>query len=84
MLGSREFLRYYRQRPRPTVERDTALSRALVSRYHSMGLATVQSRDKELRRHALKKIQSYGAEAMRTKIGIKNNVIRNLPNNVPY
>ena len=32
MLGSREFLRYYRQRPRPTVERDTALSRALVSR----------------------------------------------------
>ncbi|XP_057826759.1 cytoplasmic 60S subunit biogenesis factor REI1 homolog 1 isoform X1 [Cryptomeria japonica] len=84
MLGSREFLRYYRQRPRPTVERDTALSRALVSRYHSMGLATIQSRDKALRRHALKKIQTYGVEAMRTKVGIKNNVIRALPKNVPY
>lgn len=84
MLGSREFLRYYRQRPRPTVERDVALSRALVSRYRSMGLATVQSKEKILRRNALKKIQRSGVEAMRTKVGLKNNVIRNLPNNVPY
>ncbi|KAH9297570.1 hypothetical protein KI387_029252 [Taxus chinensis] len=45
MLGSREFLRYYRQKPRPTTERDTALSKALISRYRSMGLATVQLSD---------------------------------------
>lgn len=84
MLGSREFLRYYRQRPRPTVERDAALSHALVSRYRSMGLATVQSKEKILRRNALKKIRSSGVEAMRTKVALKNNVIRNLPKNVPY
>uniref|UniRef100_A0A0D6QUI8 C2H2-type domain-containing protein n=1 Tax=Araucaria cunninghamii TaxID=56994 RepID=A0A0D6QUI8_ARACU len=84
ILGSREFLRYYRQRPPPTNERDTALSMAVVSRYRSMGLATVQSKEKALRQNALKKIQKSGVEAMRTKIGIKNNVIRNLPKNVPY
>lgn len=84
ILGSREFLRYYRQRPRPAVERDVSLSHALVSRYRRMGLATVQSKEKRLRRNALKKIRSSGVEAMRTKVGLKNNVIRNLPNNVPY
>uniref|UniRef100_A0A0C9RT44 TSA: Wollemia nobilis Ref_Wollemi_Transcript_14143_1754 transcribed RNA sequence n=1 Tax=Wollemia nobilis TaxID=56998 RepID=A0A0C9RT44_9CONI len=84
ILGSREFLRYYRQRPPPTNERDAALSMAVVSRYRSMGLATLQSKEKALRQNALKKIQKSGVEAMRTKIGIKNNVIRNLPKNVPY
>jgi pre-60S factor REI1 len=32
-LGSREFLRYYRQKPRPTLSRDTALATALASRF---------------------------------------------------
>lgn len=32
-LGSREFLRYYRQKPRPTPSRDTALAAALASRF---------------------------------------------------
>nr|GMD26304.1 cytoplasmic 60S subunit biogenesis factor REI1 homolog 1-like [Ipomoea batatas] len=83
-LGSREFLRYYRQKLRPTRTNDIALSAALASRYRSMGLATVQSRENMVKMKVMKAMNRSGHEAMRTKIGIRNNVIRNLPNNVPY
>lgn len=49
-----------------------------------MGLATVQSREQMVRLKVLKQMNRSGAEIMRTKIGLKNNVIRNLPKNVPY
>ncbi|KAG2699901.1 hypothetical protein I3843_07G209300 [Carya illinoinensis] len=44
-FGSREYLRYYRQKPRPSPMNNAAIIAALASsRYRSMGLATVQSR----------------------------------------
>ena len=49
-----------------------------------MGLATVQSRERTIRMKVMKEINRTGLEAMRTKVGLKNNIIRNLPNNVPY
>ncbi|XP_078176459.1 cytoplasmic 60S subunit biogenesis factor REI1 homolog 2-like isoform X2 [Carex rostrata] len=55
-LGSREFLRYYRQKPRPTPARNTALATALAIRYKSMGLATVQSREQIVRMKVLKEM----------------------------
>ncbi|KAL2544513.1 Zinc finger protein [Forsythia ovata] len=84
MLGSREYLRYYRQKPRPTPANNTAITAALASRYKSMGLATVQSREHVVRLKVIKAMTKSGVEAMRSKIGMKSNVIRNLPNNVPY
>ncbi|KDP33442.1 hypothetical protein JCGZ_07013 [Jatropha curcas] len=83
-IGSREFLRYYRQKPRPSPANYAAITAALASRYRSMGLATVQSREQMVRMKVMKEMNRSGAEAMRTKIGLKNNVIRNLPKNVPY
>ncbi|KAL2236853.1 cytoplasmic 60S subunit biogenesis factor REI1 homolog 1 [Sesamum indicum] len=83
MLGSREFLRYYRQKPRPTPA-NNAITAALASRYKSMGLATVQSREHVVRMKVIKAMNKSGIEAMRSKIGMKSNVIRNLPKNVPY
>ncbi|GMN39823.1 hypothetical protein TIFTF001_009050 [Ficus carica] len=83
-IGSREFLRYYRQKPRPTPVNNMAITAALASRYRSMGLATVQSREQMVRMKVIKAMNRSGVEAMRTKIGMKSNVIRNLPKNVPY
>lgn len=83
-LGSREFLRYYRQKPRPSPANGVAITAALASRYRSMGLATVQSREQMVRMKVMKEMNRSGVEAIRTKIGLKNNVIRNLPKNVPY
>lgn len=83
-LGSREYLRYYRQKPRPSHANDIAISVALASRYKSMGLTTVQSREHRVRMKVMKEMRRSGVEAMRSKIGMKSNVIRNLPNNVPY
>ncbi|XP_050216685.1 cytoplasmic 60S subunit biogenesis factor REI1 homolog 1 [Mercurialis annua] len=83
-LGSREFLRYYRQKPRPSPVGGVAISAALASRYRSMGLATVQSRQQMVRMKVMKEMNNRSVESMRSKIGMKSNVIRNLPNNVPY
>ncbi|XP_068647901.1 cytoplasmic 60S subunit biogenesis factor REI1 homolog 1-like [Aristolochia californica] len=83
-LGSRQYLRYYRQKPRPSSERDMALAISLASRYQSLGLATVQSKQHIVRMKVLKEMNKSGVEVMRSKIGMKSNVIRNLPKNVPY
>ncbi|KAI5649358.1 hypothetical protein M9H77_35363 [Catharanthus roseus] len=84
ILGSREFLRYYRQKPRPTPP-NMALTASLAARYRSMGLATVQTtREHMVRMKVLKTMNKSGVEAMRSKIAMKSNVIRNLPKNVPY
>ncbi|KAJ6925145.1 LOW QUALITY PROTEIN: cytoplasmic 60S subunit biogenesis factor REI1 [Populus alba x Populus x berolinensis] len=48
-LGSREYLRYYRQKPRPSHANHIAIAAALASRYRSMGLTTVQSREQMVR-----------------------------------
>ncbi|CAL4917735.1 unnamed protein product [Urochloa decumbens] len=44
-LGSREFIRYYRQKPRPSAVTNCALALSLASRYKSMDLTTVQSKE---------------------------------------
>jgi pre-60S factor REI1 len=49
-----------------------------------MGLATVQSREQMVRMKVMKQMNRSGVEAMRTKIGMKSNVIRNLPKNVTH
>ncbi|KAL1210443.1 Cytoplasmic 60S subunit biogenesis factor REI1-like protein 1 [Cardamine amara subsp. amara] len=82
-LGSREFMRYYRQKPRPTSQDSNHIVASLSSRYKSMGLRTVPSKEDTVKMKVLKEMNKRG-EAMRTKIGMKSNVIRNLPNNVPY
>lgn len=56
----------------------------MIGRYKSMGLATVQSREQTLRRKIQREMSRSGVEAMRSKMGMKSNVIRNLPKNVPY
>uniref|UniRef100_A0A0D9WTK3 C2H2-type domain-containing protein n=1 Tax=Leersia perrieri TaxID=77586 RepID=A0A0D9WTK3_9ORYZ len=83
-LGSREFIRYYRQKPRPSVATDRALALSLASSYKSMGLVTVQSKEQVVRLKVLRAMNRTGVETMRTKIGMKSNVIRNLPKNCPY
>lgn len=82
ILGSREFLRYYRQKPRPSRDSNIELAISLASRYRSMGLAT--SNQNLVRMKILKEMNRSGVEALRTKIGMKSNVIRNLPKNVTY
>ncbi|KAJ6806118.1 cytoplasmic 60S subunit biogenesis factor REI1-like protein 1 [Iris pallida] len=81
-IGSREFLRYYRQKPRPSAANEIAVS--LASRYRSMGLATVQSREHMVRLKVVREMNRRGVEAMRSKMGMKSNVIRNLPKNVTH
>lgn len=127
-LGSREYLRYYRQKLRPSPANGAAITAALASRfvgllcsfykriwiesidaspvfsinniqreqtirpqncflifrYRSMGLATVQSKEQMVRMKVLKEMRRSGVEAMRSKMGMKSNVIRNLPKNCTY
>ncbi|PWA83755.1 zinc finger, U1-type, Zinc finger, C2H2-like protein [Artemisia annua] len=82
-IGSREYLRYYRQKPRPTPN-DVAITAVLAARYSTMGLSTVQSKENMVRMKVMKQMNRSGVEAMRSKMGMKSNVIRNLPKNVEY
>lgn len=49
-----------------------------------MGLTTVQSREHIVRLKVLREMNKSGVEAMRSKMGMKSNVIRNLPKNCTY
>lgn len=80
-LGSREFLRYYHQKPRPTAANDLLVSSILASRYKSMGLTTVQSKEHIVKMKVLKAMNRSDVKTMHSKIGMKSNVIRNLPRN---
>ncbi|KAF8110846.1 hypothetical protein N665_0078s0040 [Sinapis alba] len=82
-LGSREFMRYYRQKPRPSSQNSNQIVASLSSRYKSLGLKTVPSKEDRVKMKVLKEMNKRG-ETMRTKMAMKSNVIRNLPNNVPY
>ncbi|KAF8082938.1 hypothetical protein N665_0800s0031 [Sinapis alba] len=80
-LGSRDFMRYYKQKPPPSSQKHIVNS--LTLRYKSMGLATVQSKEDIVRMKVMREMNKRGAR-MRVKLGMKSNVIRNLPNNVTY
>ncbi|CAN7136881.1 unnamed protein product [Brassica rapa subsp. narinosa] len=80
-LGSREFMRYYKQKPPPSSQKHIVNS--LANRYKSMGLATVQSKEDIVRMKVMREMNKRGARS-RVKLGMKSNVIRNLPNNVTY
>lgn len=84
-IGSRDMARYFKQRPAPTDARNGIMVNALVARYRSMGLATqeqkwrARNKPEEQQRRA-----SQRAEYIRSKIALKNNVIRNLPRNCEW
>lgn len=82
VFGSREFLRYYRQKPRPSRDSNVELAISLASRYRSLGLVT--SNRNTVRMKILREMNRSGVEALRSKIGMKSNVIRNLPKNCTY
>ncbi|GFS41971.1 zinc finger protein 622 [Actinidia rufa] len=69
MLGSWEYLRYYFQKPRPSPTNDSAITAALDSRYQSMGLATVQSKDQMVRMKVMKEMNRSGIKAHAVKDG---------------
>ncbi|GJT70015.1 cytoplasmic 60S subunit biogenesis factor REI1 homolog 1-like protein [Tanacetum coccineum] len=82
-IGSREYLRYYRQRPSPSAT-GVPMTALLAARYRSMGLSTVQSKENMVRMKVMKQMNRNGVDFMRSKMGMKSNVIRNLPKNVPH
>ncbi|KAG2259099.1 hypothetical protein Bca52824_078393 [Brassica carinata] len=69
------------KKPPPSSQKHIVNSLAL--RYKSMGLATVQSKEDIVRMKVMREMNKRGAR-MRVKLGMKSNVIRNLPNNVTY
>ncbi|CAN6448159.1 unnamed protein product [Victoria cruziana] len=89
IIGARQFARYYRQKPRstPVEEEDEGAlhPKSIVRRrYGKMSILAVQSRGGFVGMKILKVMRRTGVEPMRARLGIKNNVIKNLPKNVPY
>ncbi|CAM6127896.1 unnamed protein product [Calypogeia fissa] len=83
-IGSRELFRYYKQRPRPSEQRDGIAVNAVVAKYRSMGLATRDPEQKALRRAGTKNMPSQRLEVFRSKVAMSNNINWNLPKNVTH
>ncbi|KAK1317670.1 hypothetical protein QJS10_CPA05g02355 [Acorus calamus] len=79
ILGHREFMRYYRQKPRPSPSSDIVMALLLASRNKRMDLAMVQPKEHKLKMKSLKQMNRSGVDAMHSKIGMRNNVMRKLP-----
>lgn len=84
-IGSRELFRYYKQRPRPSETRNEVLVNAVVAKYRSLGVATLQPGFSKLRQtEEMRKRPSRRAEVIRSRIALRNNLIRNLPKNCTH
>ncbi|KAI3728256.1 hypothetical protein L6452_16889 [Arctium lappa] len=82
IIGSREYLRYYRQKPRPSPNR-IAITAVLAAKHRSMCLSMVQPKEKMVTMKVKKQMNRSGVEAMRNKMGMKSNVVRKLPKEQP-
>ncbi|KAL3694708.1 hypothetical protein R1sor_008359 [Riccia sorocarpa] len=83
-IGSRELFRYYKQRPKPSDQRDGMVVNAIIARYRSMGLATREATPRYHKSADGKKTRASRLDHMHTQVGLKHNVIWNLPKNVPF
>ncbi|KAL2633031.1 hypothetical protein R1flu_004510 [Riccia fluitans] len=83
-IGSRELFRYYKQKPKPSDQRDGMVVNAVIARYRSMGLATREATPRYHKSADGKKTRASRLEYMRTQVGMRNNVNWDLPRNVPY
>ncbi|KAK9821205.1 hypothetical protein WJX74_010152 [Apatococcus lobatus] len=87
VLGSREFARFYRQRPRLDDTRHSVAVNKVLARYRSLGVALLESggasREEKQHRKQTKAIQMK-FDRLRLRNDMRSNVNRNLPQNVPY
>eukprot|EP01026_Neomeris_dumetosa_P025309 TRINITY_DN2082_c0_g1_i6.p3 TRINITY_DN2082_c0_g1~~TRINITY_DN2082_c0_g1_i6.p3 ORF type:complete len:319 (-),score=77.63 TRINITY_DN2082_c0_g1_i6:522-1478(-) len=84
ILGSREFARYYKQRPKLEDSRKSIVVGSIVAQYKQLGVLTTQEKleIKEKNKAAYKSKQWYEKNRLRKELA--NNVNWNLPKNVPY
>lgn len=83
VLGSREFARYYRQRPKPQDTRQSVIVNTIIAQYKSLGLATKTSTPPMVQRAAQRQEQNKHKRKEQL-LFMRNNVNHNLPKNVPY
>lgn len=83
VLGSRDFIRFYKQRHRPNDTRESVQANAVVARYRALGIATMQSKQPDKEQTRAQKLQKKFAR-LRLKNELKANVIRDLPRNVTF
>lgn len=81
VLGSREFARYYKQHHKPADMRTSVQVNTVVARYRALGVDTSKPEDMVIKR--VQKLQKR-FDRLHLKNALKSNVIRNLPQNVPY
>uniref|UniRef100_A0A061QV15 Pre-60S factor REI1 n=1 Tax=Tetraselmis sp. GSL018 TaxID=582737 RepID=A0A061QV15_9CHLO len=83
VLGSREFMHLYRQRPRPSDPRRSVQVGALVAQYRRLGIedasSTPDRAEKLSQRRAERQQRRHEQRTF-----MRENVNRNLPRNVPY
>lgn len=81
VLGSREFGRYYKQHHKPADMRTSVQVNTVIAKYRALGVESSKPQDVVIKR--VQKLQKR-FDRLHLKNALKSNVIRNLPQNVPY
>ncbi|KAL0053774.1 hypothetical protein WJX82_010594 [Trebouxia sp. C0006] len=81
VLGSREFARYYKQHHKPADMRTSVQVNTVIAKYRALGVESSKPEDVVIKR--VQKLQKR-FDRLHLKNALKSNVIRNLPQNVPY
>jgi pre-60S factor REI1 len=85
VLGSREFSKYYKQRPRPLETRESVMVNTVLAKYRALGIETRGAGvgvEQGLKRAQQKEQQRDGRG--RLNLAMRTNINRNLPKNVTF
>lgn len=83
VLGSREFAKYYRQKPKPLDSRKSVETGRLVAQYRRFGIETAPAVSEMSEKRAQEKFHQFKRKHEQITF-MRENVNRNLPRNVPY
>ena len=84
LIGSREFARYYKQKPRPVEKRESVLVNSIVARYRALTVPTRRPPFDSTQEIQRQKFDKAVDSRRRMKMDERSAVIRNLPKSVPY
>lgn len=84
ILGSREFARYYRQRPRLEDSRDSVQRASVLAQYRRLSIPLLAGGTEEADAKKQNERRARRMEREKLALGMRRNINDKLPKNVPY
>lgn len=84
LIGTREYARYYKQKPRPVEKRESVLINSIIAQYRALTVPTRRAPLESTQQIHQQRFDKAVDSRRRMKMDERSAVIRNLPKSVPY